>query len=58
MSPSERQQHSRGRRRDDGGSTLSLTLDATETEALASGMAKSGHTVKRTYLASLILKHR
>lgn len=58
MSAALRKQRSLTRRLQEGGSLLSIVLNAEETAALASGMAKAGATVKREYVARLILQHQ
>ena len=58
LTANERKRRSLAGRLKDGGSVLSLTLSADETEALASGMEKTGSTVKRAYVAGLIKKNR
>lgn len=57
MTDAERKRRSTTARKGEGGSTLSLTLSAPETKALKSGMKKQGATVKRDYVAALIVKN-
>ena len=58
MSATERKRRSLAKHLEAGGSTLSVSLAAAETKALASGMKKAGIKVKRAYVAYLLLKHR
>jgi hypothetical protein len=58
MSPTERKRRSLARRLGAGGSVLHLELSPDETKALKTGMKKAGASVKRAYVAGLIIKHR